>query len=778
MFYGLLEYITDEQVKILCCKHARRFAYPLEVYFKYGDFSKFYRLIVARGPDRIPSTSGLANKFLTFYDIGLHLSTICKHSTMHEALIIHSARSCVNSKLVAELEILTHSSTDIGIQLNAHLLLARHDESRIPQAVSVSHEYHCLPVEIEFTLASFRQRIIQMSLLNFQIAHKILFLLSLDDRTLLNAYEEILGIHRGETDECYLEQLDYHEYLEGNLVSDCYLLPHQNPNQKQNPNPYLSIWRPIFQNLQNMKFNPDIDRMHIISSIHLLSSIKEYLKNSLRMIITTSYMDIIESSLCKETGKGFNPADISYSLECCQLMLLVHDSAVRLLREYHSIEGSHYFPLCTNFVPWVQSIEIGFNHLQLCAKKSLLRELSQAEHHFDFLKLWEQASVVKLTPIFRRFLEKSSAAKYKVAIEWIDVCNEVIHDPLKSCSKFVRDCLPKLDINCYSSIIDSISVYGTIILAMLSCVSNSSSPIIIPHMYYRALQVYDSLLPKAQNENILDSCSNQIGHIIQSDPASHYGKLLQCLHSALNQIEVLLQNQSDFYSQSMVQISDLPRLTIILILTLYMNYTRLSETPDSSDLRSKFVHHLKELQLKLTFQHFYDFDLLAVCNAFQEAKNPLSLVSILKYLLCPDSKQTRYESLAIIYFSKCDKKIVIENIDDDDIKLPPEIQLSDEQLNAMPISPLISKHKRQQHLYFSLSCKHVYHGPIRAESSPPVWMHYKECSEDVHKHVRAFIHQVISKDPALASTIRDKTLFQQYLHCLHHLKAIYGSINV
>ena len=153
---------------------------------------------------------------------------------------------------------------------------------------------------------------------------------------------------------------------------------------------------------------------------------------------------------------------------------------------------------------------------------------------------------------------------------------------------------------------------------------------------------------------------------------------------------------------------------------------------------------------------------------------------ILKCLLCPDSKQKkyRYELLATIYFSKTLKKIVIESVDDDDIKLPPEIQaqeLSDKQLDAMPISPLIPKHKRQQHLYFSLSCKRVYQGPIRTESSAPVWMHYKERSKDVHDHVRTFVHQVISKDPALASTIRGKILFQQYLYCLHHFKDTFDS---
>ena len=581
---------------------------------------------------------------------------------------------------------------------------------------------------------------------HFQLAHKILYLLSLNERTLLNVYEEVLGIHRGESDEGYLEQWTYSKYLEGKLVSDCYLLPHECQN----------IWVRILP--QNR--NPDIDGMHIIPSFNLLSSIKVHLKNGLRKI-TMDFIDSVNLSLSKNTGKGFNPADISYSLQCCQLMLLVHNSAVTLLWEYHSIEQTRYFPLCTNFVQWIEFMKIGFNHLQ-SSMKQWLKEHDPARR-FDFLKLWEQVSVVKLTPEFRRFLESQSSAKcYKIAIRWIDACNEVINDPLKSCSIFFNDCLPELTLSDYTySTIDSISVYGTIALAMLSCVSDSPTPIIIPHMYYRALQVYDSLLPNVQNENILDSCCSKLDRMEESNSAIYHKLLLQYLHTALNQIESLLQNPRD-----LVYLPDLTRLTTILMLTLYMNYA--SETPDSSNLHSKFVHCLKEQQ---KFQHFCDFNSQAVFNAFQEAKNPSTLLRILKYLLCPDSKKERYESLAIIYFSKHHKKIIIESVDDEDIRLPPEIQaqeLPDQQ--HMPISPLIPKNKRQQRLYFSIPCKHVYHGPLRTESSAPIWMHYKERSEDVHEHVREFIHQVISKDPALSSTIRGKTLFQQYLCCLYHVK--------
>ena len=194
-----------------------------------------------------------------------------------------------------------------------------------------------------------------------------------------------------------------------------------------------------------------------------------------------------------------------------------------------------------------------------------------------------------------------------------------------------------------------------------------------------------------------------------------------------------------------------------------MNYA--VESPVSSDsLHSKIVFHLIE---QMKFQRYHDFNSSKVCNAFQEAKNPLSLVRILKYLLHPDTRTERYESLAIIVCSKKHKKIIIESVDDEDTRIlvPPEIQAQKSDQLHMPISPLLPKNKRQKCLYFNLPRKHGYRGPLRTESSSPIWMHYKECGEDVHEHVREFVHRVISKDLAFAYTIRNKTLFQQYLHC-------------
>ena len=201
------------------------------------------------------------------------------------------------------------------------------------------------------------------------------------------------------------------------------------------------------------------------------------------------------------------------------------------------------------------------------------------------------------------------------------------------------------------------------------------------------------------------------------------------------------------------------------MLTLYMNYAVTSANSSESDLHSRCVDCLRKLD-KSEILHC-NFNLSAVCNAFQEARHPFNLQRILKYLLCPNTEKERYESLAIIVFSKEHKKIIIESIDDDDMRVPPEFQaqkLPDDYEHHMPVSRLVPKEIRQEYLYFSLPCEYDY--PLRTVPSEPIWMHYKECGEDVHECVRKFVHQFISKDSAFASTIRDKTLFQQYLHCL------------
>ena len=182
---------------------------------------------------------------------------------MHEALVINSARSySINPMILTELESLILSRTSVENQLNAHILLARHDKKRIPQTVEVCREYDCLPMEIELALMKLQQSDKQkLPSSHIQLAHKILFLLSSHERTLLSAYEEMLGIHRGETDDEYLEQWHYSQHLEGKLVSDCYLLPHESQ----------SIWVQVL----TRNIHSDIDRMHIISSSQYCSTISK-----------------------------------------------------------------------------------------------------------------------------------------------------------------------------------------------------------------------------------------------------------------------------------------------------------------------------------------------------------------------------------------------------------------------------------------------------------------------------------------------------------------------
>ena len=87
----------------------------------------------------------------------------------------------------------------------------------------------------------------------------------------------------------------------------------------------------------------------------------------------------------------------------------------------------------------------------------------------------------------------------------------------------------------------------------------------------------------------------------------------------------------------------------------------------------------------------------------------------------------------------------------------------------MPVSPLVPRDKRQRYLYFSFPCCESNYR-LRTVPLEPVWKLYKECGEEVHERVSEFVHQVISKDSEFASTIRDKSLFRQYLHCLSHIK--------
>ena len=779
-FYRLLEYITDKRSRILCCKHARRFSYPFQAHFESHEYSKFYRLALAQGPSDFVDDS--LSTSLTFYDIALHLSTICEHFKIHEALVINSARSCyskcnssIDPKILFELENISHSSTDVENKLNAHLLLARHDKSCIPKAMEVCSHYHCLPMEIELSLMELQNCTHREKQIFIQLAKIVQYLHTLDESKLLTGYEQMLCIYKGKSDEGYYHQQQYiSEYLNIKFTSDCYLLPHKSQD--------------IWVQMLTEDTDADADGMHIIvSHSNLFNKIKQYLKiNILDQMMARfgGVESLLQFYYCDFRSRNrFKPEEISCSLQCCQLMLLEYDSqehhsyyeAATLLRQYHSLEWSYYFPVCTSFVQWIDSKNQGFLYLQSHIKM-WLKKYAARQTCFDFLKFWEQASIAKLMQSLRK-LNLSSTDQpsdylgalecYKMATKWINVCNQVINNPVKSCSMFFENCLPELihlDYN-IRSIVDSISVHGTILLALLSCVSDSSSPpIIIPHMHYRALRVYDSLLPKPHDDleqNILDSCSLQCDHLIESSPSGKL-QLLQYLFSALEKIEVLFKE----HCLLLCQHSDLPRLTVILMLTLYMNYA-VHVTPSySSTFHSRCTECLRKLEESIILQNF---NIFTVCNAFQEARHPLHLLRILKYLLCPNTERERYESLAIVVFSKEHKKITIESIDDDDMRLPAELQtrnLPDEHL--MPVSQLVSKDKRLKYLYFSLPYEYDY--PLRTVPLEPVWTLYKECAEEVHERVREFVHLVISKDSEFASTIRDKSFFQQYLHCLSHIK--------
>ena len=788
-FNGLLEYIVDEEMKIAFIKNAKRFNEALESHFKSHQYSEFYRLALAQGPNVIPSTESSNLSTITYYDCALHLSSVCGHLAIHKAFVINSARSCctkfasgsISPKLLTELEKLSQTnSAGVETQLNAHLLLARHDKSKIPEAMKVCDHYHCLPMEVELGLLWLSNEE-QPTSFFIHIAYKILFLLSLDPSTLHAAYEEMLGIHRGETDEVYLKQECYAEDLGKKFESDCYLLPHESQD----------IW------IETLTIGKDVTRdtdgMYVILSEDLFKKVSKHLTKSLEKILIELFTRISSSSLYKfiMSGEhlpliGFDPEAISSCLEYYQLILHsanytefhTHE-AIKILRQYHSIMISCNFPLCINYVSWMEHMRSSAWKLFQSKTREWIRTHVSETTQNDFLKLWEQASIGKLKQSLKRDLESlvefemkreknqsddsEVLSCYRTAIKWVDVCDKVIDDPLGSCHIFFNECSPKfitLGFN-LRSVVDSISIYGTIVLALMSCVSGETHtpPIIIPHMYSRALSVYDSLLPKAQWQTILMSCCDQ-GLSKRGPPTKE--QLLQHLHCALAQIESLL------LIESLNEYSDLSKRTIVLMLTLYMNYAMFeSRSPDIFMFHSRFVLCLQQRigydEEKLNHQ--------AICNAFEQATYVSNLLRIVKHLLSPRKKGhkaiARHESLAVITFSKHHRRIYIEPANNEDIKLPNVRLVSQaqkvEKKQNIKVSPLLPEGERQHYLTLRLPrYKHVY--PLRTAPSDPQWMYYKECGEEVAECMQEFITlaSCTLEDP-MYTNIKRKSLFQQLL---------------
>ena len=790
-FYGLLDYIPDKEEKVVFIKHAKRFKEALEIHFESQEHSKFYRLAIAQGPHFIASSA------VTFYDCALYLSSVCGHFAMHKTLVISSARSHTKSssslippRLLNELENLSQPNfVDVATRLNALLLLAKYDESRIQEAVNVCNLYHCLPFDVELGLLQLEDEKVPLSHF-IQSAYKIHYLLSLNSHGLLAAYKELLGIHRSKSDEMYLKQECYAEELGHEFVSDCYLLPHE----------CQDIW--IQTLTRSKRVTRDIDGMWVIPTKVLFTEIRTHLKRALETLLIHCFKSktLLEYPLKKFIEGEIvvpqfmlhpNPMATSYYLEIHHLVLhSTHhtdskileeykNDSTKMLRQYHSIEMSCYFPLCVNYISWKERMgKRAWNLFQSQTKKWIDSHVTETAN-FDFLRLWEQASITKLTQTLKgnldRLIETGTRHKlfddealncYRTTLKWIEVCNQVIKNPLQGCRTFFSDCLPRcIALNFdLRSVVDSVSIYGTIVLALISCIAPSPDrSIVVPHMYSRALSVYDSLLPKDPWQNVLNSCCNKVLSIAKSKLSSTRRVLVQCLNSALRQIESLLLNES------LSRYSDLPRLTVILMLTLYMNYAMLEPTSSEiSRFHSRFVRCFALNKQNLTY--LLGKEKASQINmrlAFHEAGTVSNLLSLLKHLLRP-SMENRYEALTIITFSKNHRKIYIEP--NEDITLPcitlgSKVKIQIDLDKFMQTTPLLPEHTREQFLYFRLPrYKEVY--PLwTTPSSCPVWMYYNECGEEVMLCLKEFVSIVLVNNPSSSiQSIEGKSLLQQLLN--------------
>ena len=806
-FYGLLHHIPAKEEKVTYIKYAKRFTEALEMHFESQEYAKFYRLILAQGPGVMLSTTTL-----TYYDCGLHLSSVCGHFAMHKTLVINSARSCTKSsgslppRVFNELENLSQPDfVDIKTRLNALLLLAKHNDSRIQEAIYVSDLYSCLPFDVELGLLRLKDKENPLSYF-IQLAYKVLYLLSLSSDVLAAAYEDILGIHKSKTDQLYLKQERYAKDLGYEFVSDCYLLSHDSQD----------IWIQTLTKSEDV--TKDIDGMWIIPTKIIFTEVKTHLKKVLEKLLTHCFKCemLLRSPLWKivkgeirVSGSTFypNPVPIRYHLEMyCLVLHSIHlcdskyrDESIQMLRQYHSIRMSCYFPLCVNFISWKEHIigKRAWSLLQSQTKKWIDSHVVETAR-FNFLRLWEQASITDLTQTLKNNLDRlvqtetkhepldtEALSCYKTALKWIQVCEEVIIDPLQNCHIFFRNILPqfialKFDLR---GVIDSISIYGTITLALISYVTPSlESSIIVPHMYARALSVYDSLLPKEKRQqNVLNSCCNP-NYIKRSTQLSSIRHaLVQYLPSALKQIELLLLNEP------FKKYSDLLRVISILMLTLYINYVLLAPTsPEIPKFHSRLARCLKQQILKLTHKKSTKEkgSLLYVCTAFHEAETASNLLEILKYLLRPSYvTHNEYESLAVITCSKDHDKIYIEP--NEDILLPyapivsGKVMMKGDFYIPCEATPLLPEESRKQYLSFRLHQYGELYLIWTSPSSSLAWMHYDECGEEVKQCLQEFILIVLkegflSDQPAIAG----KSLLQQLLHlpeaditeCLGRLK--------
>ena len=708
MFYGLLRYIKDVKYQVLLLKHAKRFAEALENHLDSHDYVEYFRLTFAQGPNVVSNKLSSPNA-ITYYDRALQLSSKIGFYDVKSTLVIHSSRayfcsqkSCCILKLT-QLDDLSKAGNEINIRLNAILLLARFYSSRVEEAVEVCRQHQCLPGEVELLVHCFHELPTYCSFRDqLELVNKIQFLLSLEKDVLITQYKDILGLYEGNNDELYIRQKGYPADLKCTFEPDSYLLPHESQD----------IWLQEPYRLSQGKKIQDIDGMYVISPDVLFHKIIGHLKGNLRRVEESLAAFVSQSPLYKyhfsqhkHHCAQFDTEAASSCLEFCMLVLSgkvtkFHKSvAVELLRCYHSIETSHYFPICENYTSHINIIRGDAWRIFKSQTITRMKESISGRDTFDFLKLWEQSAITKNIPILKDSLERNehthTAELSKAALSWLDICQHVISNPLESCQIFFYKCLPQLikhkqNLN---SIVDAISIYGTITLMLISQGSGSSS--IIPHMYTRSLLVYESLISKPWNRTISTACCNLIERNFKVLKAA-----TKVLQQALTQTVSLLKKAATKTSQL-----DNLRLShcLILILTLFAN--KITLQPTSSTISELHLQLNQSLELTQKSNCQFQFDCQVVCADIQHARHTSDFLRIIEYLLCPNTSTGRFEALVSIVRER--RGLEMNILSDKDVRNLPSVAIlgSDSIPRVLPIpkvvvSPLLPEEERGSKLSF------------------------------------------------------------------------------
>lgn len=742
-FRGLLMYIGGEEERMVFLKHAKLFGEVLNKYLEMKHYRKFYRLIFAQVPLRI-------SKLYT-YECMLRMSLKYGHKDLWKHLVIHSARAFLHPKKLCkifpsvELQELS-SDSNVEIKLNSLLLMARYSATNRAAAVDACNFCKYLPGEVELKITTLQQD--QQDQSSFRICDeldltkKIICLLSLKPFELLEMYRSILGLYRGSVDDMYEKQYqgtdsnqDFSDLSDG----DYYLLPHVSQD----------IW---IGTLCQGKAITDIDGMHIIQKDALHEKISVHLKENLRPLIQRAFEHVVSESPLWSCIKSDVPVINNMSknsyqitrtfLELCKALLVstsfvptksprdkswkrTVSNAIQVLQQFNSINVSLYFPICENYTACMDTIRgDAWHYFQMRVKRSI-ESVICSKSSFDFLKVWELSSIAKITADSRKNLHSlPDSPQKKIALDWFCVSENVIDFPADSCTEFVhglhRYCTAILDQDSnLTSVVNAVSVYGTIILALLSSSNEVLFSPVIPFAYYRALLVYDGYLSKRRT--ILRACCDQTHNQRMAKQVSRgmYTLLNNLLDSLISSCKQLFNGGA---------CKDLPRLSLILMLILLINCKMLK--PDSQGINSHYGRFHDEL-VKINIHKgnaSFNFSLEQVCDAMKGASTTGDLVQIVEYLLCPNTTEHRFEPLAIIKtITERHRRMEVLILNEEDVAALPKfslleskVHLSQYQQCCITVVPL--SHEQQHSFKLPLPEKEQQTSKLSTFKQTPPWM--------------------------------------------------------